>query len=263
MVPDRTVTPVVLGQAAVVYRERAPLDTLRRHFARTWCNVIPSGLPRTAAIVPDGYADLQWIDGTLRIAGPDSETQIEPLAAGTTVVGLRFQPGAAAAWLGVPASELVNERLPLEAFWGHEARHMADWVSEARSPEGIARRVETAIERKAATMAPANGVSRAMFHLIGSARPPGGDVVRRLSDGLELSERTLRRHCHEAFGYGPKTLDRILRFQRFLHLARVSRNAGLAGLAADAGYADQAHLTRETRRLAGLTPRTIVTQLGG
>ena len=54
----------------------------------------------------------------------------------------------------------------------------------------------------------------------------------------------------EGVGYGPKTLQRIFRFQRMvgqLHAA----DTGLAGLA---GYADQAHLSRESRRLAGLSP---------
>lgn len=71
---------------------------------------------------------------------------------------------------------------------------------------------------------------------------------------LGMSERTLRRRFDESFGYGPKTLDRILRCQRFLWLA--NRSAGsTAILAAEAGYSDQAHLIRECRRLTGSTPQ--------
>jgi AraC-like DNA-binding protein len=50
---------------------------------------------------------------------------------------------------------------------------------------------------------------------------------------------------------------RVLRFQRFLHLAHLAGSGAavtLADLAAGAGYADQAHLARECRRLAGLPP---------
>jgi AraC-like DNA-binding protein len=68
-----------------------------------------------------------------------------------------------------------------------------------------------------------------------------------------MSERHLRRRCEVAVGYGPKTLDRVLRFQRFRRL-REHRVASLAQLAFESGYADQAHLTREYRRLAGTTP---------
>ncbi|MGH2687373.1 MAG: DUF6597 domain-containing transcriptional factor, partial [Actinomycetota bacterium] len=84
--------------------------------------------------------------------------------------------------------------------------------------------------------------------------------VEALGDDLGIGERHLRRRFAAAVGYPPKTLQRILRFQRFLTLARaaaggprpVDRPGGLAGLAAAAGYADQAHLTRECSRLADL-----------
>ncbi len=36
---------------------------------------------------------------------------------------------------------------------------------------------------------------------------------------LGVSERQLRRRFEDAVGYGPKTLARVLRFQRFLALA--------------------------------------------
>ena len=97
------------------------------------------------------------------------------------------------------------------------------------------------------------------LRLVRTNRQP--DVIPRLRDRLDASERTIRRLCHDAFGYGPKRLERVLRFQRFLRLVRTSGPSGLASLAFEAGYADQAHLTRETGEIAGLTPRTIVTQL--
>jgi AraC-like DNA-binding protein len=61
-------------------------------------------------------------------------------------------------------------------------------------------------------------------------------------------------------GYGPKVLDRVLRFRRFLHLIESPARpvGGIAGLAAAAGYADQSHLTRECARLAGTTPRRLM-----
>ena len=82
-----------------------------------------------------------------------------------------------------------------------------------------------------------------------------------LAGELALSERTLRRRFDAAFGYGPKKLDRILRFQRFLKLLRGARNGSTADLAIEAGYADQAHLGRESRRLAVTTPQQIASLL--
>jgi transcriptional regulator GlxA family with amidase domain len=87
-----------------------------------------------------------------------------------------------------------------------------------------------------------------------------GSRVTELADALGISDRQLRRRFHEAVGYGPKTLDRILRFQRFVARIRAvdSGDEDLARIAADLGYADQAHLSRDSVRLAGLTPRELV-----
>uniref|UniRef100_UPI00278BC87F helix-turn-helix domain-containing protein n=1 Tax=Nocardiopsis sp. CC223A TaxID=3044051 RepID=UPI00278BC87F len=71
-----------------------------------------------------------------------------------------------------------------------------------------------------------------------------------------MSERTLRRTCDRVFGYGPKALMSIHRLQRALRLARSGTPLGEA--AATAGYADQAHFTREAGRLAGLPPGALL-----
>ena len=61
-----------------------------------------------------------------------------------------------------------------------------------------------------------------------------------------------------AVGYGPVLLRRVLRFRRVV--SRIDAGGALddlAGLAAEAGYADQAHLTRESSDLAGLPPAAL------
>ena len=97
--------------------------------------------------------------------------------------------------------------------------------------------------------------------VVGAARPR--TPVEALGVGLGIGERQLRRRFDDAVGYGPKTLQRVLRFQRFLALAEAERAPGaadpdLAQLAFAAGYADQAHLTRECTRLAGLPPAALL-----
>jgi methylphosphotriester-DNA--protein-cysteine methyltransferase len=76
---------------------------------------------------------------------------------------------------------------------------------------------------------------------------------------LELSERQFRRRCQAAVGYGPRTLQRVLRFRRFVSAVDAGPlPGGLADAALVAGYADQPHLTRECVRLSGLTPQGLV-----
>lgn len=79
---------------------------------------------------------------------------------------------------------------------------------------------------------------------------------------MNLSPRSLRRFSQSQFGYGAKTLERILRLQRFLRQSRALPQHSLSMLAAEAGYADQAHLSREARELAGLTSRALRLEWG-
>ena len=83
-----------------------------------------------------------------------------------------------------------------------------------------------------------------------------------VADRVYVSERQLERRFAERVGYGPKTFQRIARFQRAV--GQLEREGSeLARVAAvSAGYADQAHLTRESRRLAGLSPRELVSWMG-
>lgn len=60
----------------------------------------------------------------------------------------------------------------------------------------------------------------------------------------------MHRRSLTAFGYGPKTLARVLRLQRALALARAG--VPYADTAARTGFADQAHLARDVRELAGM-----------
>jgi AraC-like DNA-binding protein len=262
MTSSTAAMPSVLCRALGAYWERPPHPSLEVHFARTWFHVRPSAPAEPLAVVPDGYADLQWVNGELRIAGPDRTVNDEPLPAATIVVGLRFQPASVGRWLGSPASELVNARIPLEEFWGAEARRLAANVSEGRSPEAIAQRLEGALIERAAKVRTPDPAGLAIFGAVGTDRCCQNEVTRHVCEALGMSERTLRRRSLEAFGYGPKTLHRILRFQRFLRNARATNSGrSLAQLAMDAGYADQAHLSREARELAGMTPATVLGHL--
>jgi transcriptional regulator GlxA family with amidase domain len=88
--------------------------------------------------------------------------------------------------------------------------------------------------------------------LLRGSEPPR---INGLAWQLGISERQLGRRFRVAVGYGPKTLARVLRFQRMLALARAGVSRGdLARLALAAGYADQAHMTVECTRLAGTSP---------
>lgn len=246
-------TESVLAQAIGSFAEQAPSACLRASFAAVWVHRMdPTGAP-PIVVMPDATIDLEWIGGGFRIAGPDKEPKTEVLAANEVVVGLRFHPAAAAAWLGVPLIELVGQRIPLDDLWGSRARRLASRIRVEGGVESLVAGLERAVAAQT-TSRQADRQMQAAYGLIERGAPRGAPLVPWLMRALAMSERTLRRRFDESFGYGPKTLDRILRYQRFLQLAH--RWAGsTAILAAEAGYSDQAHLVRESRRLTGRTPR--------
>jgi AraC-like DNA-binding protein len=228
----------VLADCMEMYREYAPpSDSL----ACLWVRVVPpDGGP--IRVMPDACSDLIWRAGHgAFVAGPDTEAWLSSAPAGSVLVGARFRPGVGGPALGLPLNELLNQRLDLSELNPRLDEHL---------PADLT--VEAALERVAAAAAelarPPDPAMRAAVRRLDDPRAR----VELLADELGFSERQLRRRCHAAVGYGPKTLQRVLRFRRFL--AKAEAGEDLARAALDAGYADQAHLTRDCARLSGLTP---------
>ncbi|AZK97243.1 helix-turn-helix transcriptional regulator [Streptomyces tsukubensis] len=200
-------------------------------------------------VLPDGCMDLLWTPGRLFVAGPDTRAQLPQGGPGDRFAGIRFAPGTAPAVLGVPAYELRDRRVELADLWGAaRARRLTERVDAAADPvaalESVA--LETAERRAADGVRPDPLLTRVVRLL------DGGAPVAAAADEVGLGARTLHRRAQAAFGYGPKTLARVLRLQRALAL--VGRGAPYASAAVSAGYADQAHFTREMRALSGMTP---------
>jgi AraC-like DNA-binding protein len=193
---------------------------------------------------------------SLWVRGLDTRLHPVDYASERTFVGLRLRRGAAAAVLGVPATELLDSRLPLSAFWGAGADELEERLAAAGDAHAACRLLEEAVAGRIAR-APDLAVAAAVSTL----ERRRGARIRGLADELGLSERQLRRRCLDALGYGPKTLDRILRFQRLRRLAAINGAEPLPRLAFAAGYTDQAHMTHECVRLADETPSALVNRI--
>jgi AraC-like DNA-binding protein len=195
-------------------------------------------------IVPDGVMDLMWFRDRLVVAGADTRTFTVQTHACEVTWGLRLAPGVAYALLGVPAHELTDQRVELSELVAFPGR---DGWSFEESAADVLERVFIALWTRAD---PERSILRVAASLDRAAR--AGLSVRETAELHGLSERSLRRLSNRLFGYGPKTLMQIHRFQHALHLTRAGLSLGDA--AATAGYVDQAHFNRESKRLTGQTP---------
>lgn len=200
--------------------------------------------PHEQRVVPDACVDLVWSGEQLTIAGPDTRARLVALTPGTRTVGVRLRPGVAGAVLGLPATELRDESPDASEVLGRAAAEaLLAELESGGDPHAILRR---AIEPRAAR--PPDPLVRAAITALD--RPDAR--VAEVADRVGLSARQLQRRVADAVGYGPKTLARVLRFRRLQTLA--GSEPALVDLALDAGYADQAHMTAEVTRLAGLSP---------
>ena len=238
------------------YRERPPLPAVADHVSSVWLHrVSADSTPYEHRTVPNGSVEITHTIGAdhVHVVGPQQRPLAEHLAPGTSVVGVRLRPGAAPAILGMPATELLDQQLVLDHGWDRSWGGLAERLADASAPRAAAAELQGVIGARLATGASTDPLVAETVRRLQPWRSHGVDAA--VSD-LYISSRQLRRRFVAALGYGPKTLHRILRFQGLLALglAPGSDRLPLGRLAAMAGYADQAHLTRECLRLTGMTP---------
>jgi len=232
------------------YAEWRPPAALRGPVACLWARVVPDGEKQPGLVLPDGCSDLIWEQGVgAYVAGPDTGPACTETTPGTVFVGVRFRPAAGGQVLGLPLSELRDQRVPLADLRDGTARGLPATLSPAEAAVTML----DVTGRLFADSSPDPAINEAAS-LLSDPAARAEDVAERVG----LSERQFRRRAHAAIGYGPKTLQRILRFQRFVRrLDAAAQPPDLAGLAAVTGYADQPHLTRECTALSGLTPAAL------
>jgi AraC-like DNA-binding protein len=234
----------------VSYQEWSPGPELADRVACFWTSGIgpssgsqeePGGSVLLRRILPDGCMDIIWGPDGVQVAGPDTHAHLAPVRPDARYVAVRFLPGGAGTVFGVPAEALTDLRLPLSDLWnGH-----LPWPEAPTSIDDLAGFREVVAHRLDTGGPVADPSVPAMRRALAAGTP-----VTQVARDLGLSERTLRRRSRAAFGYGPKTLQRILRFQQALDHAR--RGADLAWVAHECGYTDQAHFAGEVKDLAGV-----------
>lgn len=196
------------------------------------------------------------------LCGPERTAWTFELPSGTVAVGVRFRPGCASLAFDVDASSMLDRRVRFDDVVGHDA---TDRVRAAIT--GI-----DDLDERASTF------EAALAPWLRSVDPDALGFVDSMTDLLVRSPRVLQselatvagitpRHLHRrllyTFGHGSAMLGRQLRFQRFLAVreqATGTTAGSLAELASAAGYADQAHLSRDCRALTGLTVRRFLDQ---
>jgi AraC-like DNA-binding protein len=241
------------------YLEVPPSPALAPWIECFWSIGVGPRPPVVNRVLPDGCADLiVGVDGATgaTVVGTMRSALLVPLAGPARLVGVRFHPGAALRIFDAPLAELTDRRIPLELLWGHAAEELAGALHRADTVDG-ARRAERLIAARLARAPrrPADDEALAERAVALLRRARGTVGVREVAAALGVGERRLQRAFDRSVGLSPKVLGRVLRLRQAIRrLDATGRPLTWAGIAAAAGYADQAHLIREFRALAGITP---------
>ncbi|MER7249985.1 helix-turn-helix domain-containing protein [Kribbella sp. NPDC000426] len=175
-------------------------------------------------------------------------------------VQVSLTPPAARELLGLPPGRLASIVIGLDELFGRSARELTEQLREEPSWDGRFALIESLLlqqlgRHNAGTAQPE--VDWAWQRLCASH---GAISVQQLATEVSWSRRHLTDRFTRELGLAPKVAARVLRFERVTAHLRHHPKTRLADLSAAAGYADQAHLTREFQSIAGCSPRQWMTE---
>ncbi len=211
-------------------------------------------------VLPDGGTDL-----LLSIDERSGHAALEVFGVKTTALLVRddapvqklafhLRPSAARRVLGVSAAEVRDRSVSLATLWGRRGELLLEQLVTLRGWRARRALVATAVASLGdAARRRAPLVERALVLI---DRSDGRIPVEALARRLGADRRTLERAFREDVGVSPKVYSRTVRF----HAARKRLEAGgsAADVAGATGYADQAHMVREFRAIAGCTPGALL-----
>lgn len=222
LLPNGTIEVVInLGDDEVRVHDPTRPDCYRRH---------------SGAVVSGAYGGFLLIDH----------------AQHASIVGVHFRPGGAFPFLGVPADELADMHVDLEALWGRSAAELRERLCAAATP---AERFSLLKRTLAARLDRTAGRHGAVPVALDAFEQTGTGVwVRDVARRVGLSQRRFIQVFAAEVGLTPKLYGRVRRFQRTLALVRGVPAPDWAQVAVGCGYFDQSHLIRDFRAFSGLTP---------
>lgn len=242
-----------------MYAEHAPSERLRAYVECYWTSSASPAEPLLPVrILPDGCMDIIFDLATAEgaVIGTMTHSILTLPGPRADLLGVRFRPGAAPAFLDAPARGATDERIALDALWGGFARELAERLSEARS---TAVRLGLLDRELVARLERTERLNAVALHAVALVVSTQGEIrVDDLAERVGLGTRQLERVFHELVGVSPKLFARIARFRALTDALRAQPAPRWAELALRLGYYDQAHLVRDVRAFAGVTPTELL-----
>jgi AraC-like DNA-binding protein len=249
--------------------ERPPHPLLRPYVDRFWWRVasdsvsggsLSSSPPSDSAaasdaarILPDGCSDVlvDLAHGGASVVGAMTRATLVPSISSLSIAAVRFRPGAAVDFLGVSADELTDARVRVEDL---PAPWLRACCREHAGPGAAVAALERMLLERLAVAPPPDPARRRVAHAVRALLRAPSLPIQELAADLGWTRQHLGRVFRRRVGLGPKELARISRLQRAVYRLQRAPDMDLARVALELGYFDQAHMARDFRELAGVTP---------
>jgi len=250
------------------YREYLPHAGLSAYVACLWTSKVDMQAGRcTHHVLPDNCVDILWQDQAARsfVVGMMTSSLHVHTQTRLQTIAVRFKPGGAAHFFGVPLSELTDRHISLEDLWGSDvAEKLSDslWSRPMTDRErlmGLERHLLQHLRRRKTA-----GSSRLVSTAVSAIESSNGLLkIEALSASLGVSRQYLATQFHHHVGLSPKMLARICRFQHTISDIRHGAPGKIdwAELAANHGYYDQSHLIHEIHEFSDGTPEQLAAEL--
>lgn len=186
------------------------------------------------------------------VSGAHDRFLVRGMDGPSSVIGVHFRAGGAAALFGAGLRDLRNRTVLLDEVWGPMARELRERLQSTQELSHRFGILEEALLARLRTAAPVDAMVSAALRAL--ARDPSTARIQSVQRASNCSAPQFIRRFEAMVGLTPKRYARVLRFNALLpQLVRVGPR-DWAEVAFNGGYYDQSHLIHEFKRLAGLTP---------
>lgn len=250
---QRPAAPLAAHVACLWYSARGELPHTRERSLPTGCADIVVPLLQDHLIRYDDEQDpvARRLRGAI-VQGAFDRFGVRGTEGPSAVVGVHFTPAGAAAFFGGALPALRNRTELLEDVWGPGARLLRERLQAAASPRQTLLVLHDQLLRRLRNAPPIDPL--ATFALEAFRHDPSFAQVGPVQRASGLTPAQFIRRFEQAVGLTPKRYARVLRFDALLPTLVRCGPRDWAQIAADGGYADQSHLIREFRQLAGVAP---------
>lgn len=233
------------------------LDGLVRRF---WIPVwqVPDGQVYTQRVLQYPVCLLVITADYARFYGPSSGLASTPLRGAGWAAGVMFEPAAGSLITGGPVSRWTDTHIELADLLGDPGRALAEQIRTIMTADPAAPQAQSdAVDRYLDFLRrylPVDQQGRTVNEIV--AHIEDNPEISRVADvcaHFGIGERSLQRLTRHRIGLSPKWLVRRRRLQDAAWRLRTGATT-VAAVAADLGYADEAHLSHDFRRVTGMTP---------